>query len=127
MLSGAVGVILGNAKESNNGDNMTQDVSLIITTFPDQESAENAARLLLKEHLAACINIIPGVSSFFRWQGEIENSSELLLVIKTTDGNLEILEKRLTQLHPYKVFEFVVLNPDSVNKAYADWVLGSCS
>jgi periplasmic divalent cation tolerance protein len=87
---------------------------LVLTTAPDRETATRIARTVVEGSLAACVNLLPGVRSIYRWQGRIEESDEVLLVLKTTAARLLELERAIGELHPYEVPEFVVLVPDHV-------------
>lgn len=82
------------------------------------------ARQLVEDEVAACVNLLPEVVSHFRWEGKTQLASESLLILKTSDELLPALEKRLTELHPYTVPEFVALDPAHVNEPYAAWVDG---
>jgi periplasmic divalent cation tolerance protein len=101
------------------------DVRLVLTTTSSRDEAEQIARALVDERLAACVNIVPGLTSIYSWKGETETADELLLVIKTTAANLEPLEAALRRLHSYEVPEFLVLTPESAAKPYLDWLLQS--
>ena len=99
------------------------DARLVLTTTGSREEGEQIARALLEDRLAACINIVPGLTSIYRWKGDIETASEFLLLIKTTAASLERLESTLQRLHTYDVPEFLVLTPTSAAHAYLDWLL----
>jgi periplasmic divalent cation tolerance protein len=103
------------------------DARLVLSTVGSREEAEQIARALLDDHLAACVNIIPGLTSIYRWKGDVETASEVLLLIKTTAVNLDRLESALRRLHSYEVPEFLVLTPDSASKPYLDWLMQSTS
>jgi periplasmic divalent cation tolerance protein len=101
------------------------DVRLVLSSFPDQETARRIGRVLVEEGLAACINLLPGVESIYRWQGKVEEGAEVLGIIKTTAGGLQALERRLAALHPYEVPEVVALDPSAVSASYAEWLKNS--
>ena len=101
---------------------MPQSISIIFVTSPSAAEAERLAHTLLEEQLAACVNIVPNITSHYRWQGAIETSSELLLIIKTAEPRFEALRTRILELHPYAVPEIIALSPSAVHQAYADWV-----
>jgi periplasmic divalent cation tolerance protein len=84
--------------------------------------AESIARALVDERVAACVNIVPGVVSIYRWKGEVTRDDEVLLVIKTRDDKLATLREAIVRLHPCEVPEIVTLAPSDVNAAYAQWV-----
>lgn len=95
-------------------------------TVPDRDSADKIARALVHERLAACVNIIPQVISVYRWQGKVERSEELLLLIKTTrQVRLDDLKDRLLTLHPYDVPEFLLVPVASGLDKYVAWVTQS--
>ncbi len=97
-------------------------IKIVLITAPRGEKAQSIAKTLVEEGLAACVNIAAGVQSIYFWQGKVQNEVEDLLVVKTSQSKLEPLEKRLQQVHPYSVPEFVVLDPSHVSKAYSTWV-----
>lgn len=98
---------------------------IAISTVGSIEEAERIASALVEQHLAACVNLIPQVKSIYRWQGEMEEASEVLLLIKTTAPRLPALEATLRSLHSYSVPEFLVLHIDSGSPAYLHWILES--
>lgn len=71
------------------------------TTWPDAAAADAAARILVNEGLCACANILPGMTSIYRWQGKVETASECVMVLKTTGARAVGLARRIAQLHPY--------------------------
>lgn len=92
-------------------------------TAPDAAVARTLARALVEEKCAACVNLVPGVESIYRWQGAVEEASEVLLIAKTTAGRVPDLVRRLRELHPYEVPECVVLEPRDVEPKYKAWLL----
>lgn len=100
------------------------DAPLIaLTTLPTAEAAAAVARTLVEEQLAACVNIVAGVRSIYRWQGAIVDDAEVLCLIKTTRDRVEALTARLVALHPYEVPELITLPVDGGNAPYLAWVL----
>ena len=97
-------------------------IQIILTTFPDGETARQIGTVLIEKQLAACVNIVPGIESIYRWDGEMQRESEVLALIKTTEAAWPQLEKTLAELHPYDVPEIIALNPDRGSKPYLDWV-----
>lgn len=85
--------------------------------------AAEIARQLVEERLAACVNVIPGVQSFFHWQGRVDVATESLLVVKTTPGLLGALQQRLHALHPYQVPEILEIAVDGGSPAYLRWLV----
>lgn len=101
------------------------EARIAISTAASLEEAERIASSLVEEHLAACVNLIPQIKSIYRWQGELEESSEVLLIIKTTTACLPALQSTLHSLHSYSVPEFLVLDVASGSPAYLQWILDS--
>ena len=93
---------------------------VILTNVPPAV-ADALARALVSEHVAACVNILPGVQSCYFWEGEVVQDVECTLLIKTDEEVLERCIGRLVELHPYTVPEVVVLNPERVLEGYASW------
>ena len=101
---------------------MTQaQVALVLTTLGADADAAALARTLVDERLAACVNILPAMTSVYRWKGQVEEDREHQLLIKTTADRVQVLEARLRDLHPYELPEFVVLDA-AASAAYAAWV-----
>ncbi len=94
----------------------------VITNCPDEETANAIALAIVEEKLAACVNILPRVQSIYRWQGSVEASAEIPLLIKTTADNSPALEARITTLHPYDVPEIIALPIARGLPAYLNWV-----
>jgi len=95
---------------------------LAITTCPDPQVADSIASTLVEEHLAACVNILPGARSVYEWQGRVEKEQELVLLIKSTDDRLPALEQRLLELHPYELPEFIVVPVVGGLAPYLSWI-----
>ncbi len=94
---------------------------VILCTVPDEATAERLARGLVEERLAACVNAIPGVKSFYRWQGKIEIDSEIQLLIKTRGERFDELAAWISENHPYDVPEIVAIPAERVSDAYLAW------
>jgi periplasmic divalent cation tolerance protein len=94
---------------------------LAMTTFPSEASAEKFAKTILKTRLAACVSIVPGMKSLYRWKGKIEKGSEVLLIMKTSKGKVKALEQAVKKGHPYELPEFVVV-PAKGSSEYAAWI-----
>lgn len=97
-------------------------VMVALTTAPSAAVAEQMARSLVLERLAACANVIAGVTSIFRWEGEVQREGEVLIILKTTERAVAALEQRVVELHPYDVPEFVALPVVAGHAPYLDWV-----
>jgi len=95
---------------------------LVLTSFPENETAAAAVRTLVEEKLAACGTLLTGARSIYAWQGKIEDASEVVVLLKTRSALYAKLEKRLAKLHPYDVPEIVAWEPGAVHRPYADWV-----
>jgi len=98
---------------------------VVLSTFPDAAAARAAAEVLVNERLAACVNILPGVDSIYRWEGKVESGSEVLALIKTTAALWSVLEQRLRAIHPYQVPEIVALPASAVAESYLHWAVES--
>ena len=101
------------------------DAVVVLTTIGADADAAALAQTLVEERLAACVNVLPPMTSIYRWQGQVETGSERQLVIKTTTARLPSLEARLRALHPYEVPEFLVLRVAGGSDAYLAWLRGS--
>lgn len=98
------------------------ETRVVLVTAGSREEAERLARTLVDERLAACVNLIPGVRSVYRWQDAVESSDEILLLIKTQQHALDTLQSRVQELHSYEVPEFLVFAVDQASAAYAAWI-----
>jgi periplasmic divalent cation tolerance protein len=96
-------------------------VAIVLTTLGADADAAALARTLVEERLAACVNILPPMTSVYRWQGKVEQDREQQVVIKTTADRIPALQLRLHQLHPYELPEFLILDA-SGSEAYQIWV-----
>lgn len=99
------------------------DVFLALSTCPDETTARDLARSLVEERLVACVNVVPGLTSVYRWEGAIETASECLLILKTQAERLDTLASRLAELHPYDVPEFLAFPAERGSTPYLNWVL----
>lgn len=95
---------------------------VVLCTCPEQPVAEHIATTLVNQKLAACVNIIPGIVSIYRWEESVQRDSEWLLIIKTRSNLYPLLEARITELHPYTVPEVIALSLEQGAKAYLDWI-----
>src|SRR5690606_2888520 len=95
---------------------------LCLATAPDRPVAERIARALVDERLAACVNILPGITSVYRWEGAVETGDEVLLLAKTMPQQLEALTARVAELHPFEVPEVIALDIEGGLPAYLQWI-----
>ena len=100
------------------------DVMIVLCTFPDIEQARQIGAALVERQVAACVNLLPGVESIYRWEGEVERAGEVMGIIKTT--RYEDLEAAIRELHPYEVPEIVSLTVGAGSADYLKWVEDSC-
>ncbi|MGI8967042.1 MAG: divalent-cation tolerance protein CutA [Limisphaerales bacterium] len=98
---------------------------LVLVTAPDLKTARRLVHNVVKNHLAACANLIPKIESHFWWRGKLERANEILILFKTTKKNLPELEKNILENHPYDTPEFVVLSLSAGNSHYLDWLVQS--
>jgi periplasmic divalent cation tolerance protein len=101
---------------------MKETILGVLVTAPDEEQGARMARALVEESLAACVNMIPGIRSVYRWRGEVCEDSEVLLWIKTRKALFPRILERVRELHPYEVPEIVSLSIDEGLPQYLEWV-----
>lgn len=101
---------------------MAKEFQIILCTCPQQELANNIAEKLVIENLAACVNIIPRITSIYRWQGVIEKAPEFLLIIKTSTQHFAAIEALIKQKHPYEVPEILGLPIVQGSTTYLNWL-----
>jgi len=104
---------------------MAETVLVTLCTCPDEATALRLAGGLVEEQLAACVNILPGIRSIYRWQGKISDDVEVLMVIKSLSGAHDALESWLRQHHPYDVAEIVAVPANRVSADYLAWMESS--
>lgn len=107
-----------------------EDFQVALCTAPDQDTAERLAELMVHEKLAACVNIVPNVTSVYRWhdssgQTSVEKDSEVLMLIKTHAELMAELGDLLDREHPYDVFELISCNIEQASAAYLEWLESS--
>ena len=95
---------------------------IVLTTLGADADALALARTLIDERVAACVNVLPPMTSVYHWQGRVEQAQEQQLVIKTTAGQLPRLKVRLAALHPYEVPELLVVPVSDGSEAYLAWL-----
>ena len=102
-------------------------VRVVFCTFPGREEARKIGAALVERGHAACVNLVGGVESIYRWQGEMHRDAEVLAIIKTTASAYPALEKALRELHPYEVPEIIALPVETGSAAYLAWVVEQVS
>lgn len=98
------------------------DALVVLTTVEKQEDGARLARLLIERKLAACAQVLAPMISIYRWRGEIEQSSEVLLLIKTTRAVYQELEDAIKQNHPYETPEIIALPVETGSNDYLSWL-----
>lgn len=101
---------------------MTEDHCIVLCTVPDTATGEALSLQLVEAGLAACVNIIPGLTSIYRWQGKVQRDAELLLLIKTRRDRFEPLSAALRERHPYELPEIIAIPLITGLPAYLDWI-----
>lgn len=101
------------------------DICLVLCTCPDNEVAGQIARAAVEKKCAACVSILPGLTSVYSWQGKVEQDSEVQLLMKTTHGNTDELYKLALSLHPYDEPEWLVIDVCGGSATYLDWIRSS--
>ena len=104
---------------------LSRRTEIALVTVPDLETGRNLAQAILQARLAACVNLVPQVESHYWWEGKLESSNELLLVIKTSAAKVADLEKLVTAHHPYDTPEFLVLSVSAGSERYLGWITQS--
>jgi periplasmic divalent cation tolerance protein len=97
----------------------------VYTTYPSVVEAEKAGTALVSEHLAACVNILPGMISVYRWQGAVERAEEAVMIVKTRASLAEAVRASVKATHPYDTPAVLVLPLESVDERYFAWILGA--
>jgi periplasmic divalent cation tolerance protein len=103
----------------------TEPVHVVLVTAPDPAAGARIARSLVEEGLAACANVVPGVTSIYRWQGEMHEDPEVLLIVKTRASLVAALAARVRALHPYELPEVLALPVAGGSEPYLAWVRGA--
>jgi periplasmic divalent cation tolerance protein len=101
----------------------SQGVIMVITNLPDRATAERIADSLVTEGAAACINILPGCTSVYRWEGKLDHADEVPMLIKTTRAAYPRLEATLRKLHPYELPELIAVPVTAGLPEYLNWVI----
>ncbi len=98
------------------------DFQIVLSTCADRDEAERIAHRLVEQHLAACVNILPGVQSIYRWQAAVESATEVLMLIKTSTARAHEVQSAIASLHSYEVPEYLVLPVLGGSNAYLAWL-----
>jgi periplasmic divalent cation tolerance protein len=98
------------------------DALVVLTTVARAEDAEYIAREMVERRLAACVNLLPPVTSVYRWQGEVTREQEHVLLMKTHKDRFEALRTRLVEIHPYETPEVIALPVVAGDAAYLKWI-----
>lgn len=101
---------------------MPQAYQVILCTCPDFESAEKLANIIISEKSAACVNILPGLTSIYPWQGKIETAKEHLLLIKTRADHFHEVERNIRSNHPYELPEIIAVPVEQGQSEYLQWI-----
>lgn len=101
---------------------MSTHYRVVLCTCPEGDTATRLARGLVENRLAACVNVIPGLTSVYPWKGKIETDRETLLVIKTRAGRFAALQEYIHHHHPYELPEIVAVPIEQGSEAYLNWI-----
>ncbi len=99
---------------------------VILITCRGEEEADRIGSALIEEHLAACVNIVPKITSIYRWKDEVCRDLETLLIVKAREGTLKKLEERVKALHSYDLAEVIALPVSGGSEDYLGWVKSVC-
>ncbi|XP_004299709.1 PREDICTED: protein CutA 1, chloroplastic-like [Fragaria vesca subsp. vesca] len=112
--------------EGPQGSSSTTVPSIVVyVTVPNKEVGKKLAESLVREKLAACVNIVPGIQSVYQWEGEVQTDSEELLIIKTRQSLFEALTEHVKSNHPYDVPEVIALPINAGSLNYLEWIKNS--
>ena len=104
---------------------MAENHIVALCTVPDQATGEKLAHALVEARLAACVNLVTGVTSIYRWEGKVQKETECLLVIKTGAARFEELKRRIKELHPYDLPEVIAVPITAGSSEYLQWIMDS--
>jgi periplasmic divalent cation tolerance protein len=102
---------------------MSEELRIGLTTCDNQDVADRIAIELVERGLAACVKIDPNVRAVYKWKGELQNHSEIRLLVKFVASKSELIESYIKANHPYEIPEWVVIRPEHVSQKYLDWVM----
>lgn len=98
---------------------------IVLVTAPNGDEAMLLAEVLISERLAACVNLVHGIESVYRWEGKVVKESEVLLIVKTVAGSYELLERRVKELHSYSTPEVVGVVIERGSADYLKWLISA--
>lgn len=96
---------------------------VVLTTVPNMEEAASLSKGIVEAKLAACVQMLPGMRSFYFWEGAVQDEAEHLLLIKTVQDKYEALEAHIREKHSYDVPEIVALNAEEISEPYFKWLV----
>ena len=101
------------------------DKRIVLCSAGSEDEARKIARHLVEQRLAACVNIVPGMESIYRWQGKLESSGEWLLLIKTTVERFPAVRDAIRDLHSYELPECIAISIEDGSSGYLEWIAQS--
>jgi len=101
----------------------TDRAVFVYTTYPSLVEAEEAGRALVGERLCACVNILPGMVSYYWWEGEVQRGEEAVMIVKTRAALAERVSTAIKERHPYSVPALIVIPLESVDQPYLEWLM----
>jgi periplasmic divalent cation tolerance protein len=101
------------------------EFKIVLTTAPDLDVAKHLAESAINARLAACVSFLPGLESLYWWKGQIETTTEVIMLLKTEAARVEELEKLIIHHHPYDTPELAVLPVEAANEKYLAWITTS--
>ena len=103
---------------------MSSELRVVMTTFPDRESAEKAAGLIVDAGLAGCAQVGADRGSFYRWDGSVKRDEEVAVIFKVLSNRFDLFTGELNLQHPYDVPQIISWSPEYVNRVYLEWAKG---
>ena len=103
-------------------DTNSSPYQIVLTTFPDKHGARQLAEQLVNQHLAACVNILPAMTSVYCWQGKLEQGQEHQMIIKTEQTRTQDVQSAIMQVHPYELPEIIVVPILDGHEPYLNWI-----
>ena len=101
---------------------MSSHYQIVICSCPDKEVSEKLAQILVAKQLAACVNILPNITSVYRWQDQVETAQEYLLLIKSMKSKYDLIELVIKDNHPYELPEIIAVSIDNGSSEYLNWI-----